>query len=81
MKMNSSNPTSPHIYQLIMLIMLFIVLLVAAAWMYNMQISKVMMEEEQPTPVTKEDLEKIYGQEGVKMSTGEKATIESIYGN
>jgi cbb3-type cytochrome oxidase subunit 3 len=79
MNMNSNKLTPHHLYQLAIFGLLFVVVLIATAWIYNTQYRERMNNEEKPF-VTKEETEAIYGKK-VDIDASSKAKIESIYGN
>lgn len=77
--MTSNKFTPFHTHQMIIYVLIFIILLIASAWMYQTSFVERVSESEY-TPATKEDIELIYGQT-VEIHEDQKATIESIYGN
>jgi hypothetical protein len=78
MKMKSNKLTPHHVSQLAILIILFVIVIVAAAWVYKKQIYTII--EQNRKPVTKQEIEKVYG-EKINLSDESKIKIESIYGN
>ena len=78
MKMNSKKLTPYHLTQLAVLIILFVIFLLLAAWTYSTYF--VAQHTQESKPATKEDIEKIYGTT-VEVEESDKTTIEGIYGN
>jgi hypothetical protein len=64
---------------MVIYVLVFIIALVAAAWIYNIEMREEMNGGGAERYVTQEEVEAVYGKK-VELSEESKASIESIYG-
>lgn len=67
-----------HNHHALIYVLIFIILLVSMAWMYNIQVSEVMQEKVKR--IDRQKIETIYSSNQVKLSEEQRLKIESIYG-
>lgn len=74
--MNSKNITPFHTHQFIIFVLIFIIVLVATAWIYNYEVKNYMDDAH----TGEQSAEEIYGSK-VRLTEKDVSGLEAIYGN